>query len=74
MSKLSFFGRPWVVFNAGNRQHRNWYAEFQRTSTWSKCPVRFYSDDESGDLIAMIQRQLIEYYTNREFKSIKVLT
>jgi hypothetical protein len=61
------------VFDASNKQHRQWFAEFQRMGTWSKCPVRFIVDDDHGDLLTMIQRRLIEYYTDEEFGKEQVL-
>jgi hypothetical protein len=69
MSQLLFVGRPWTVFDAHNRQHRQWFAEFQRRRSWGQCPVRFIIPDDSGDLLSMIQSRLIEYYTNKEFKT-----
>ena len=67
MSTLIFNGRPWTVFDAHNRLHRQWFAEFQRDRTWGRCPVRFMSDDREGDLLTMIQRRLIDYYLAKEF-------
>jgi hypothetical protein len=67
MSRLAFFGRPWVVFDPANKNHRRWFAEFQANRAWGQCPVRFIVADENGDLITLIQRKLIEYYTNKEF-------
>ena len=67
MSKLSFIGRPWVVFDSTSEQHRQWFAEFQARHSWSPCPVRFVVDDDVGDLLTMIQRKLIDYYTHKEF-------
>lgn len=71
MSILLFNGRPWTVFDAHNRLHRKWFAEFQRDQSWGSCPVRFISDDAAGDLLTMIQRRLIDYYTAKEFGSRK---
>lgn len=71
MSRLSFVGRPWVNFDAANKQHRNWFAQFQRNGTWGKCPVRFIIADDAGDLLTMIRRRLIDYYVDREFKPVK---
>lgn len=67
MSRLALFGRPWVVFNAADKNHRKWFAEFNANQTWSHCPVRFVVDEDHGDLITMIQRRLIQYYVDREF-------
>ena len=66
MSKLSYLGRPWVIFDATNKDHRRWFEEFQRINTWGRCPARFFTDDR-GDLVSMIQKQLIRYYVTKEF-------
>jgi hypothetical protein len=71
MSKLAYLGRPWTVFDAKNKLHRAWFAEFQNKRTWSNCPVRFVVADDQGDLITMIQQRLIEYYTTKEFGKIE---
>jgi hypothetical protein len=71
MSRLNFVGRPWVVFDPVNRQHRTWYADFQKFGTWGRCPVRFIVADDHGDLLTMIQRSLVSYYIEREFKVAK---
>ena len=73
MSRLAFFGRPWVVFDARNKAHRQWFAEFQHYRSWSHCPVRFIIDNENGDLLTMIQRRLIDYYTDKEFSEVRQL-
>ena len=70
MSKLQLFGRPFVIFEAKNKEHRRWFAEFQTHRSWGNCPVRFVVDDDQGDLVTMIQRRLIEFYTNKEFGNI----
>lgn len=67
MSKLQLFGRPWVVFNPQDKDHRRWFAEFNENRSWKGCPVRFVIDNDHGDLITMIQRSLIQYYVDREF-------
>jgi len=70
MSKLSLYGRTYVVFDAKNKDHRRWFADFNKNQTWSSCPVRFVIDNDHGDLVTMIQRNLIQYYVDREFKSV----
>lgn len=67
MSRLAFIGRPWVAFDAANKDHRKWFAEFQHRGTWGSCPVRFIIADDQGDLVTMIQRRLIDHYVNKEF-------
>jgi len=70
MSRLDFIGRPWVAFDAANKEHRRWFAEFQRAGTWGRCPVRFIVPDEDGDLLTLCQRKLISHYVNKEFGKI----
>jgi hypothetical protein len=71
MSKLEFYARPLVAFDPNNKAHRRWYHEFVEYGGWGKCPVRFICPDSSGfDLTIMIRNQLIEYYVNKEFKSV----
>ena len=67
MSKLHFFGRPWVAFDASNREHREWYSEYVKSGTWGRCPYRFIIPDDHGNLITMIQRALVQWYTENEF-------
>ena len=67
MSRLDYWARPWTMFDAANKQHRRWFAEFQRTRTWGRCPVRFIVE-QNGELLSMIQQQLIDYYVQKEFK------
>ena len=72
MSRLAFIGRPWVAFDENLKQHREWFREFQTLGTWGRCPVRFIVSDDHGDLLTMIQRRLITFYTNKEFGKIEV--
>lgn len=67
MSKLNYFGRPWVVFDANNSEHREWYYEFQRTGTWGHCPVRFILAADSSNLVTQMQRELVQFYIQEEF-------
>lgn len=71
MSKLDYFGRPWVAFDPVNKQHRRWFVEVQQGKAWGKIPVRFYVSDEDGDLLTLCQRKLIDYYVSREFGKTK---
>jgi len=70
MSKLALYGRPYVVFNPSNKDHRQWFARFNESRSWGDCPVRFVIDNDHGDLITMMQRELIKYYVNKEFKKV----
>ena len=69
MSRLQHAGRPWVNFDAENKDHRRWFALFQQHGNWGHCPVRFVVSDDSGDLLGMIRRKLIEFYVAKEFKT-----
>jgi hypothetical protein len=70
MSALELFGRPYVVFDPTNRQHRAYYHQFVKTATWGHCPVRFVVPEDHGDLVTMIQRSLVKFYVEREFKDV----
>ena len=74
MSRLELFGRPYVVFDPDNKDHRRYYYQFVQTASWGDCPVRFVVPEDHGDLVTMIQRSLVAYYTQKEFKSLKVPT
>ena len=67
MSHLALHSRPFVVFDPANKDHRTWFAEFNRSAKWGNCPVRFVVEDDNGNLVSMIQRRLIQYYVSREF-------
>jgi len=69
MSSLEYLARPLVAFDASNKDHRRWYWEFVAYKGWGKCPVRFICTEEHGDnLPSMIQRMVVDYYINKEFK------
>lgn len=70
MSRLSYAGRPWVAFDAANKDHRRWYHEFIKKGSWGATPVRFIVPNEDGDLLTLCQRKLIQHYVNREFGKI----
>jgi hypothetical protein len=68
MSKLEYLARPLVAFDAYNKDHRRYYAEFLEYGGWGRCPVRFICPSDSGsDLTLMIKNHLTEYYIDREF-------
>ena len=71
MSRLEYLARPLVAFDPENKDHRRWYWEFLEYRGWGNCPVRFICTDENGDnLPAMIQKIMVEYYVNKEFKPV----
>lgn len=73
MSRLEYYSRPWVAFDANNKEHRRYYAEFLKFHTWGRCPVRFIVTDDHGmDLPTMIRNKLVEFYVQSEFKGEKL--
>jgi hypothetical protein len=68
MSRLELFGRPYVVFDPDNKDHRKYYYQFVETSSWGQCPVRFVVPEDHGDLVQMIQRSLVAHYVQTEFE------
>lgn len=69
MNTLTTNSRPQVVFDPTNKDHRKWAADFIRTNSWRGCPVRFLVSDNSLAIPNVMQRQLVQYYTNKEFKN-----
>jgi len=67
MSRLEFYSRPLVAFDAGLKEHREIYYRFVKERSWGHSPYRFIVPEDHGDLITMIQRNLIDYYVRREF-------
>ena len=70
MSVLELSGRPYVVFDPDNKDHRRFYFDFVETGMWGRCPYRFVVPDDHGNLITMIQRSLVNYYVETEFKTV----
>ena len=71
MTKLAFFARPLVAFDPANKDHRRYYAEYLEYGGWGKSPVQFICPEDHGDLITMMQRALVAWYTVDEFGSKK---
>lgn len=70
MSRLEFYSRPLVAFDAGLKEHRQIYYRFVKETSWGHSPYRFICPEDHGDLITLIQRQMIDYYLNKEFKGV----
>lgn len=68
MSMLQYNSRPWVAFDPGNKSHRRWYNEFVQHGTWGRCPYRFIIPEDHGNLVAMIQKSLVKFYVENEFR------
>ena len=51
----------------GLAEFRQWFAEFNKSGAWGRCPVRFVVSEDHGDLITQIQRELIQFYVDKEF-------
>jgi hypothetical protein len=74
MSRLAYLSRPWVAFDASNKEHRRYYAQFLKVNTWGHCPVRFIVEGDHGmDLPTMMRNKLCEYYVAQEFKNDKLV-
>lgn len=67
MSVLKLHSRPTVVFSAADREHRRLFAEFLRTGRWTNCDVQFVASEPTEVDVGTMQRQLVEFYTAREF-------
>ena len=70
MSKLGAFGRPYVEFDVRSKEHRRYFTEYLQNNAWGHCPYRFYVKGHMLPEVA-IRRQLLDYYTNKEFGKTK---
>ena len=69
MSRLEFYGRPLVAFDATNPTHRGYYYDFLKNRGWGSCPVRFICPEAQGmNLVTMIQQAMLKFYVEREFE------
>ena len=66
MSKLALHARPTVLFDPNNEVHRKYATDFVATGSWSDCPVRFTVEEDHGNLVGHIQRELILWYSLQE--------
>ena len=57
-----------IEFDAANAEHRKHYADFVKFKSWGHCPIRFAVRASRTDLITQIERDLVDYYTYKEFK------
>jgi len=71
MTILNLAHRPFTVFDPANREHRRHYHTFVKFNTWARCPYRFMVNDQHSDLITMIERSLVKYYSEHEFDRCK---
>jgi hypothetical protein len=62
--------RPYAVFDAKNAEHRDLYYKFLHSASWKHCPYQWLIDDDSADVVYYIQKKLIDYYMDIEFKTV----
>lgn len=67
MAKLELYLRPLTVFDANKKEHRQLYWNYLATGSWKDCPYRFVVEEDYGNLMGHMQRELLEYYMGREF-------
>lgn len=70
MTVLNSSKRPAVMFDATNVEHRKMYAEFLKTRSWGKTPVKFELEPEWADIVSMIEHKMLKYYVNQEMNFI----
>lgn len=67
MTILDLKSRPIIEFDANNDEHRKHYANFVKYKSWGYCPVRFAVRSSRTDLNTQIERDMVDYYTLKEF-------
>jgi len=66
-SMLSLYGRPVVMFDVKNKEHRRMAHRFLVERSWGGCPVRFALPIGEGNVYSMVMRLLTQYYSAKEF-------
>jgi hypothetical protein len=61
-----------MFFDPKDKEHRKYYFQFVKTSSWAKCPYSWVIDDESSSVPHMMHKKLVDYYTQKEFGKEKV--
>lgn len=70
MSKIEFYMRPLVAFDATKSEHRAYYYQFLEKRGWGWCPYRFIvPDGTNSNLITEIQQKMLDYYVRKEFEA-----
>lgn len=64
---LDITRKPVVLFDATDEEHRRDYAKFIQTGSWAHCDRRYEVANKGGHSQGMIQRELLEFYMNKEF-------
>ena len=67
MNYLMTRTRPYVLFDVEDPEHRKLFAQYILTGRWNHCPYQFVADEPTQIDVGTIQRQLIAYYTRKEF-------
>ena len=56
-----------VIFDPRLMQHRADFASYLEFDSWKNALVSYEIKDMSANKVAVMQRQLVEYYTQKEF-------
>jgi hypothetical protein len=64
-------GRPFVCFDPANKDHRQYFYNFQKNNSWINCPYQWIIEDDSLDVVHYISNKLVGYYMSAEFKKTK---
>lgn len=67
MTIVSVMGRPIKVFDPTDKVHRENLSSFLKTGSWKDSPFRFVASEPTEVDVGTMTRQLVEYYTEKEF-------
>lgn len=63
--------RPVQVFDATNRKHRESFAKYVATNSWNHSDVKYVANQPTQSDVGVMTRQLVEFYTKKEFAKTK---
>lgn len=72
MSILQSVNRPVVVFDVTKKEHREMFSKFVKNSSWKGVPYRFIASEVTEIDVGTMMRQMVQYYTDQEFKKKKL--
>jgi len=67
MLKTFLLSRPYAVFDASNKEHRQAYYDYLTTKSWHGCKFQFVLEEPFLDLPSNVNQKMVEYYVQEEF-------
>ena len=67
MLKTFSLTRPYTIFDAANKAHRQAYSDYIKTNSWANSKFQFILEPPYLDLPSSINFKLVQFYSDCEF-------